>query len=84
VSRFVPSSCRLVSSRLVAAFAGFTPGGTARRHIVVISKKKGTPETIPKGGGRSPHLLKWFLGLPGPPRPTQPMISGSWRGWWSS
>ena len=29
----------------------------------------GAPETLPKGGGRSPHQAEWSPGPPGPPRP---------------
>ncbi len=35
------------------------------------------PKTIPKGGGlRPPHLLEWFWGHPGPPKPKKSTIPG--------
>jgi hypothetical protein len=34
------------------------------------------PKTTPDGGGVAPHLLEWFLGPPGPPKPQNSTISG--------
>ncbi len=62
--------CRLGFVRSIASWDG------RRSSILGAWAAPAAQETIPEGGGLRPHLLEWFLGPPGPPRPQESTISG--------